>query len=69
MSDGSERHRLWFIRETEKAYLYTKVPPDRMRQRDDEIWIPKSQVEHRSKQPNGLHEITIPTWLAENKGL
>lgn len=66
---GTTKIRLWFVRETEKAYQYTKLPPDRQRNPDDLVWIPKSQIEHRSKQPNGLHEVTLPDWLVEAKNL
>lgn len=66
---STSKVRMWFLRETEKAYQYTKLPPDRQRNPEDLMWIPKSQVEHRSKQPNGLHELTLPDWLVEAKNL
>lgn len=59
---------LWFIRETNDATLYSKVRPDRHPTEDDEIWIPKSIVENRTKA--GIeHVVTLPDWFVERKGL
>ena len=63
------KSRLWFIRETENARLYSKLPPERNPSDEDLIWLPKSQIEHTSKEPSGLHIVTIPDWLGEKKGL
>lgn len=60
---------LFFIRETEKARLYSTVPPERGQTKDTEIWLPRSQIEHTSKDPSGMHIVTIPEWLADKKGL
>jgi hypothetical protein len=58
--------RLWFIRETDKARLYSKTPPGRA---PDEIWIPRSQIEHCTKFPTGEHHLTVTDWFAEKSGL
>lgn len=47
--------------ETAKAYLVNAG--------GDDVWIPKSQCEFEmgDKPPSG--KLTLPEWLAENKGL
>ena len=57
--------RLWLLRETEKARLYSKTPPDR---EEDPIWIPKSIVEHTTKRGNE-HDVKLPDWFIEKNGL
>lgn len=66
---SAEKIRMWYVRETEKARQYTKIPPDRLRQQEDYVWVPKSITEHRSMQPNGLHELTLPLWFLEKNNL
>ena len=44
-----------------KAYRFTLSASD-----CDGVWIPKSQVAHIDED---AHEIWIPLWLAEKKGL
>jgi len=61
--------RLWFVRETQAARFYSKLPPDRRPTDDDHVWIPKSQIEHTSLEPSGLHIVTVTDWFAEKKGL
>lgn len=61
----TEKRKLWFMRETDKAFQYSKTPPDRER---DQIWIPKSIVEHRTKIGNE-HIVTLPSWFCENENL
>lgn len=56
---------------SEKAYKFSKTPPERDA---DEVWIPKSQIEHLTRRaPDGRDwvecEVTIPEWLALEKGL
>lgn len=46
------------IYETERAY-----------QIDDDTWIPKSQVEDMVHIKGQTHNLTIPEWLAKDKGL
>ena len=64
--------RLWEIRRTDKARLYSTTPPS---SRDgDEVWIPISQIDHVSYQPAVEGEwrecvVTIPEWIADEKGL
>lgn len=36
---------------------------------DGEHWIPKSQITRERAYHDGSGEITIPQWLAENRGL
>lgn len=58
--------RLWFIRETEKARLYSKTPPDR---EQVEVWIPRSVVDHTSKNIDGTHIVDVQDWFAEKEDL
>ena len=60
---------LWFIRETYLARLYSKLPPERHPCPEDEVWLPRSQIERTPKYPDGRHEVTLPDWLGEKKGL
>jgi hypothetical protein len=60
--------RLWYVTESDKAYLYNKVPPERSPSSEDQIWIPKSIVEHRTKRGNE-HEVTLPDWFIEQRKL
>ena len=56
--------RLWFVRETAKARLYSKVPPDRYGGPEDEVWVPMSIVEHTTKR--GVeHMVKLPDWWIE----
>jgi len=59
---------LWLIRETAQARLYSKVRPDRSPDKGDEIWIPKSIVEHTSKRGNE-HDVKLPDWFIQKEGL
>jgi hypothetical protein len=61
--------QLWFIRETEAARLYSKLPPEGNPGQDAQVWIPRSQIEHSTKFPDGRHVITIPDWLGDKKSL
>lgn len=68
--------RLWFARETDLARLYCKIPPERRtlafiesEMSGDFIWIPKSIIEHTSKEPSGLHIVTLPDWFLEKNQL
>lgn len=60
--------RFWLVRETEKARLYSKVPPERHPEQSDCIWIPRSIVEHTTKRGNE-HEVDLPDWFVEKEGL
>lgn len=73
MPERKEEHStmqitLWLIRETELARLYSKIPPERHPEKSDEIWIPRSVVEHTSKMGN-QHIVTLPDWFVEKSGL
>lgn len=59
---------LWFLRETDKARLYSKLPPERHPTKDDEIWVPRSVVEHTSKTGN-CHIVTVQDWFADREKL
>lgn len=61
--------QLWFVRETDAARLYTKIPPSRNPGKRDEVWLAKSQIEGTVKFPDGRHEVKIPEWMAEKKGI
>ena len=61
--------RLWFIRETDKARLYSKLPPERNPTEQDRIWIPRSLIESATKFPNGEHIVTVVDWFAEKSNL
>ncbi len=36
------RVSLWFIRETDLARLYCKLPPSRNPSKEDELWLPNA---------------------------
>jgi hypothetical protein len=65
----SETVRLWFVRESDQARCYSKLPPERRPDATDLFWLPKSQIENTVKFPTGMHEVKIPSWLAERHGL
>lgn len=56
---------LWFVRETEKARLYSTTQLERQGRR---IWVPKSIVEHTSKHDNA-HELELPDWFVDKNDL
>lgn len=68
---------LYFIRETEAARLYAKLPSSRnpTPTKDEQVWISKSQIEHTSKhalqdgEQWARHEVKLPEWLADTKNL
>ncbi len=66
---NTSQRTLWFKRETALARLYTKIPPERHPKKDDEIWIPRSIVEHTSKMADGMHILTLPDWFLDKEGL
>lgn len=35
----------------------------------DLIWLPKSQIEYTQPDKKGICEVTMPEWLAHQKGL
>lgn len=66
--------KLWFVRQTESARLYSKLPRSRNPERSDEVWIPISQIEHTTRHPSQgeewpVHIVKIPDWLAEKHSI
>lgn len=51
------------LHQTEKAWLVTTSTPD------EGVWIPKSQAELSETGIPGIQTITLPEWLAQEKGL
>lgn len=51
------------LRETEAAILVADADPE------DATWLPKSQVEIEPADNGSLHVVTLPEWLALDKGL
>lgn len=63
--------RLWEMTRTEKAYRFSKTPPERL---PDPVWLPISVIEHITRYPAAFGEfrpcdVTLPEWLAREKGL
>lgn len=52
-----------FLAESDKAI---KVLEDQMG--ENAFWLPKSQIEYEIK-PSGTVEVTMPIWLAKEKGV
>ena len=65
--------RLWLVRETPAARLYSKLPPERNPDpATDYVWIPKSVIEHVSKlvaRKPDEHTVTLPDWIIQEKNL
>ena len=61
--------RLWFIRETDKARLFSRLPPERKPGKQDEIWIPRSVIEHQLKFATGECHLKVTDWFAEKNNL
>lgn len=60
---------LWLIRETVLARLYsTEDLQKNARNSENEVWIPKSIVEHASKTGD-MHTLTLPEWFLSKNGL
>lgn len=62
------QRQLYFIRETPLARLYSKLPPERNPGKEDQIWIPRSIVEHTTKMPHA-HIVTLPEWFVVKENL
>lgn len=60
--------RLYFIRETDKARLYSKTDPANPNRDLHEFWVPKSIIEHTTKRGNE-HDVKLPDWFLEARGL
>jgi hypothetical protein len=50
--------------ETELAVLFS--PTDK---RDDATWLPKSEIEYNRTSQRAIYDVTMPEWLAVEKGL
>lgn len=51
------------LRETDKAAMVTLDVPD------NGVWLPKSQIELNETGIAGIVTVTLPEWLALDKGL
>ena len=60
--------RLWFLRETDLARLYSTTDPKDPHREPNELWVPKSIVEHTTKRGDE-HDVKLPDWFIEARGL
>lgn len=65
--------RLWLIKETDKAYFFSKVTQEKGSSNDG-IWVPRSMCERITKgasEPGKWRfcEVEVQEWFAEKKGL
>ena len=60
--------KLYFIRETDKARLYSTTDTSDPHREVNELWVPKSIIEHTTKRGNE-HDVKLPDWFIEAKGL
>ena len=51
------------LHETAQAVLVTDGTPE------EAVWLPKSQIEIAPADTPGRHTVTLPEWLAQEKGL
>lgn len=51
------------LSETDKAVLVTEDIPE------NGVWLPRSQIEIAAADVGGLHIVTLPEWLANEKGM
>lgn len=51
------------LHETDKAVLVTDSIPE------NGVWLSKSLIEIEASATGGLYEVTLPEWLAQEKGL
>ena len=59
--------RLWLVRETPAARLYTTAPQDSGRA-GKQVWVPRSIVEHTSKDGD-CHTVKLPDWFVQRENL
>ena len=50
--------------ETERAVRFSETGED-----DKAVWLPRSQIEMQSGDKAGYVTVTMPEWLAQEKGL
>lgn len=60
--------RLWLLRETEAARLYSKTDPKDWHRVTVPVWIPKSVIEHTTKRGDE-HDVKLPDWFIEKESL
>jgi hypothetical protein len=60
--------RLWLVRETDAARLYSTTPTDDAAREGRKIWIPRSIVEHTSKY-GSEHQVKLPDWFIQKENL
>lgn len=69
---SATRIRLWLVKQTDKARLYSKFNPVGRGATEpdngDLIWVPLSIIEHVTKR-GSEHEVTLPDWFIEKNGL
>jgi hypothetical protein len=51
------------LHETDRAVLVTDSTPE------NGVWLPLSQIEIEPADVGGLHVVTLPEWLAMERGL
>ena len=51
------------LHETDRAVLVTDSIPEKG------VWLSKSLIEIEASSTGGLYEVTLPEWLAQEKGL
>ena len=51
------------MHETDAAVLVTDTTAEKS------VWLPKAQIEIEASEVPGLHTVTLPEWLAIEKGL
>jgi len=51
------------LHETDRAVLVTDSTPEQG------VWLPRSQIEIEPADTGGLHVVTLPEWLAMERGL
>jgi hypothetical protein len=51
------------LHETDRAVLVTDITPE------NGVWLPLSQIEIEPADVGGMHVVTLPEWLAMERGL
>ena len=72
MKDAFRRVRLWQIRATDNAILFSTFPPGQKNAR--QVWVPRSAIDHVSRGAPDSHGVTeciadVAEWLAEKENL
>jgi hypothetical protein len=74
------RLRLWFVRESNAARRYCKLPKTRnpgsdIHGNENYVWIPRSLISHVQQRPSrdGVewpeHDVQVDDWFAERENL